>query len=88
MAYKHGVYVSEVPTSILPAVTVDSAVPVIFGTAPVNMTDVTNVNRPVLCNSYEEFVAAFGFVPASCPFRPRRSRSSPARIVFFWYLSE
>ena len=46
MAYKHGVYVSEVPTSILPAVTVDSAVPVIFGTAPVNMTDPTNVNQP------------------------------------------
>lgn len=65
MAYKHGVYVSEVPTSILPAVTVDSAVPVIFGTAPVNMTDPTNVNKPVLCHSYEEFVAAFGFVPAA-----------------------
>lgn len=65
MAYKHGVYVSEVPTSILPAVVVDSALPVIFGTAPVNMTDPTNVNKPVLCNSYEEFVAAFGFVPAA-----------------------
>ena len=52
MAYKHGVYVSEVPTSILPAVVVDSALPVIFGTAPVNMTDPTNVNKPVLSNSY------------------------------------
>lgn len=63
MPYQHGVYVSEVPTSVLPAVTVDSAVPVIFGTAPVNMTDPTNVNKPVLCNTYEDFVKAFGFVP-------------------------
>lgn len=65
MAYQHGVYVSEVPTSVLPAVSVDSAVPVVFGTAPVNMTDVSNVNKPVLCNSYDEFVKAFGFVPAA-----------------------
>lgn len=65
MPYKHGVYVSEVPTSLLPATTVESGMPVFFGTAPVNMADVTNVNRPVLCNTYEEFVAAFGFVPAA-----------------------
>lgn len=63
-SYKHGVYTSEVPTSLLPAVAVESGVPVVFGTAPVNMADPTNVNKPVLCNSYAEFVAAFGFVPA------------------------
>ena len=65
MAYQHGVYVSEVPTSLLPAVEVDSAMPVVFGTAPVNMTDTSNVNRPVLCHSYDEFVQSFGFVPAA-----------------------
>lgn len=63
-SYKHGVYISEEGTPILPPVAVESAVPVIFGTAPVNMTDPTNINRPVLCNTYDEFVAAFGFVPA------------------------
>lgn len=64
MAYKHGVYVSEVPTSLVPTVSVESAMPVVFGTAPVNMADPSNVNKPVLCNSYDEFVKAFGFVPA------------------------
>lgn len=63
MAYKHGVYVSEVPTSILPPVEVAAGIPFIVGTAPVNMTDPTNVNKPVLCYSYDEAVAAFGYVP-------------------------
>ena len=64
MAYKHGVYVSEVPTSILPPVEVNAGIPMIIGTAPVNMTDPTNVNKPKLCYSYEEAVKEFGFVPA------------------------
>ena len=51
MAYKHGVYVSEVPTSILPPVEVNAGIPMIIGTAPVNMTDPTNVNKPKLCYS-------------------------------------
>jgi phage tail sheath protein FI len=64
MAYNHGVKISEVPTSILPPVSVSAGIPFIVGTAPVNMTDVTNVNKPVLCSTYDEAVAAFGFVPA------------------------
>ena len=48
MAYKHGVNVSEVPTSVIPPVTVDTAIPFIVGTAPVNMTDVEDVNKPHL----------------------------------------
>ena len=63
MAYNHGVKISEVPTSILPPVQVEAAIPFIVGTAPVNMTDPTNVNKPVLCYSYDEAVAAFGYVP-------------------------
>lgn len=63
MAYKHGVYVSEVPTSILPPVESAAGIPFIVGTAPVNMTDHKNVNKPVLCYSYDEAVAAFGYVP-------------------------
>jgi len=64
MAYKHGVYTSEMPTSVLPPVSVDSAIPFIVGTAPVGMSDESNVNRPVLCQTYGDFVKAFGFVPA------------------------
>ena len=63
MAYKHGVYVSEVATSILPPVEATAGIPFIVGTAPVNMTDPKNVNKPVLCYNYAEAVAAFGYVP-------------------------
>lgn len=67
MAYKHGVYVSEVPTSILPPVRVAAGMPVVIGTAPVNLTaaPAANVNKPVLCYNYQEAVAAFGFMPAN-----------------------
>ena len=34
MAYNHGIRTSEVATSLLPATEVDSALPVIVGTAP------------------------------------------------------
>lgn len=64
MAFNHGVKFSEVPTSILPPVNVSAGIPFIVGTAPVGMTDEANVNKPVLCYSYDEAVAKFGFVPA------------------------
>ena len=64
MAYNHGVKISEVPTSLMPPVTVSAGIPFIVGTAPINMTDTTNVNRPMLFYSYDEAVAACGFVPA------------------------
>ena len=52
MAYKHGVYVSEVPTSIVPAVNTTAGLPVVFGTAPVHLaTDRADTNKPVLCYS-------------------------------------
>lgn len=60
MTYKHGVYVSDVPTSIVPPVRIAAGLPVVFGTAPVNQTDPTNVNKLVLCYTYAEAVAAFG----------------------------
>lgn len=64
MSYKHGVKVSEVPTSLLPPVESSAGIPVIVGTAPVNMADVENVNKPVLCHTYDDAVKAFGYVPA------------------------
>lgn len=67
MAYRHGVYVSEVPTSILPPVTAESSLPVVFGTAPINMVEdaAGAVNKPILVYSYQEAVQKLGFVPAN-----------------------
>lgn len=64
MAYNHGVKISEVPTSLMPPVAVSAGIPFIVGSTPINMTDVTNVNRPMLFHSYDEAVKACGFVPA------------------------
>ena len=61
MAYQHGVYYSEVPTSLLPPVTV-SAPTVVFGTAPLHLAaNPAEVNKPILCSSYAEFVERFGW---------------------------
>ena len=60
--YKHGVYVSEQATSLVPAVNTTAGLPVIFGTAPIHLAkDAAEANRPVLCYSYAEAVAAFGY---------------------------
>lgn len=62
MAYKHGVYCSEVPTSIVPAVNTAAGLPVVFGTAPIHLASApAEANRPVLCYSYAEAVAALGY---------------------------
>ncbi len=63
MSYKHGIYTSEVPTSLIPPVTVNSALPIFLVTAPVNLAkDPYNVtNEPKLCYSYQEAVEHFGF---------------------------
>ena len=62
MAYRHGVYCSEVPTSIIPPVNTAAGLPVIFGTAPVHLaSDRADANKPVLCYSYAEAVEAFGY---------------------------
>lgn len=62
MSYKHGIYGSELATSLLPMTSVSAGLPVIFGTAPVHLaTDAAAVNTPVLCHTYGEAVAAFGY---------------------------
>lgn len=62
MTYKHGVYISEVPTSVLPPVRTLAGLPVVFGTAPVNLaTDPAPVNTPKLCYTYAEAVKYFGY---------------------------
>ena len=62
MAYRHGVYCSEVPTSIIPPVNTAAGLPVIFGTAPVHLAaDRAPANKPVLCYTYAEAVEAMGY---------------------------
>lgn len=62
MAYKHGIYTGEVATSLVPMTQTDSGLIVAFGTAPVHLAKYpAAVNTPVLCYTYAEAVAAFGY---------------------------
>ena len=64
MVYNHGIRVQENPTSIAAPETSTSGIPVIFGTAPVNMAaDPSNAtNKLFLCNTFEEAKAAVGYL--------------------------
>ena len=65
MAFKHGVYTQEVPTSIISPTQTEAGLPVIFGTAPIHLASdenaLSNINKPQLCYSYSEAVSLFGF---------------------------
>ena len=61
MAFTHGVYTQEIPTSLLSPTASNAGLPVVVGTAPVHLGDISNVNKPVLCYTYAEAVKAFGF---------------------------
>ena len=64
MAYKHGVYTSEVATSLVAPIEGTAGLMVVVGTAPVNMLadPAGAVNRPLLVHSYKEAVEAVGYV--------------------------
>ena len=63
MAYLHGVRVQENPTSLPAPVTSEAGVPIVIGTAPVNLAanPAKAVNVPILCKTYAEAVAALGY---------------------------
>lgn len=63
MAYFHGVRASEVPTSIIPPVNTTAGLPVVWGTAPVHLTENPEayVNKPVICYEYAEAVKYLGY---------------------------
>lgn len=61
MANEHGIYVTESPTSLPLPTIAQNGVPVYFGTAPVNMAETPALNKPVLCESYDEAVRSFGY---------------------------
>lgn len=62
MAYKHGIYIYEVPTKVIPPVLAEVGLPVVFGTAPIHTaTHPAETNTPKLIYSYEEAVKYFGY---------------------------
>lgn len=66
MSYRHGAFFDEAPTSLVTPVEVDSALPVVVGTAPVHTLPegtAAPINEPRLIYTVEDFVAQFGKVP-------------------------
>ena len=63
MAYMHGIRIQENPTSVPTPVKNETGVPVIFGTAPVNLTvdPEKAVNKLFLCNTFAEAREAVGY---------------------------
>ena len=63
MPYMHGIEIKENPTSVPTPVQNPSGIPIFFGTAPVNQiaNPAGALNKPVICNSFAEAKAAFGY---------------------------
>lgn len=63
MAYMHGIRIQENPTSIPTPVKYGAGVPVVFGTAPVNLAAAPGdaANRLFLCNTFAEAREAVGY---------------------------
>lgn len=63
MAYMHGISIQENPTSVPTPARNEAGVPVIFGTAPVNLTKEPEnaVNRLFLCHTFAEAKEAVGY---------------------------
>lgn len=59
---KHGIFTTERGTNISAPVTADSGIPFFLGVAPVQAaTKPAQVGIPVLCKSWDEYAAAFGY---------------------------
>ena len=80
MAYRHGVYTSEVSTSIQTAAPVDSALPFVIGTAPRQI-------GPVLITSWSRYCEAFG-VPENVDINgPEFSRGGTlTNFAYYWFI--
>ncbi len=61
MAYKHGIYATESPTSLTTPITGTAGLPLFVGTAPVNTVVNAAVNKPILVYKHEEAVAQLGY---------------------------
>ena len=65
---RHGIYISDVPTSVVPPVKTEAGIPVIFGTAPINLAlagtgtnGVGATNIPILCETYADCINQLGY---------------------------
>lgn len=63
MTMQHGVSVNEIPTGVVPPVSVTAGLPVYIGNAPINLGDPTSVGKPVVCATLAAYVATFGPIP-------------------------
>lgn len=63
MAYKHGVYNSEIDTSLTTPIQGSAGLQVIFGTAPIHLSadPAKAANTPMLCYSFKECQQAVGY---------------------------
>jgi len=62
MAATHGVIVSEKATDVLAPVSVPTGLTFALGSAPIqSAADPAPVGRPILCNTWQEVVAQFGY---------------------------
>ena len=63
MAYKHGIRIQENPTNVAAPVMLENGVPVIFGTAPVNLAanPKAATNQLFLCKTFAEAVQNLGY---------------------------
>lgn len=60
--YKHGVRFSELSTSIVPPSEATAGLPIVLGTAPINLAENQDyVNKPLLAFNYGESVKALGY---------------------------
>lgn len=80
MAYRHGVYTSEVSTSIQTAAPVDSALPFVIGTAPRQV-------GPVLITSWSRYCEAFGVSESVDINGPEFSRGGTlTNFAYYWFI--
>jgi len=61
MAFRHGSRVTEAPTSLMTPVVATAALPVVFGTAPINLAKTPQTNQIVVAYSFGEAQAALGY---------------------------
>jgi len=60
--YKHGIYIQEQETSLVPTIEVSAGLPVVVGTAPVHLaTDAVPANKATLIYNYADAASQFGY---------------------------
>lgn len=61
MAFRHGSRVTEAPTSLTTPVVATATLPVVFGTAPINLAKTPQTNQIVVAYSFGEAQEALGY---------------------------